>query len=236
MHKIKNACLLSFHDISVHNFDAVVPLVDEILFLAGTPFALLVIPDTKGSSTERIFAFKAQLKTWQQNGFELLLHGCSHKASANSGRSYPGRLALHLTSNEAEFAGLNKESSASLLEEALSLWQALEVGPPTAFVPPTWHANPFLVSQVLERGMLYEGRFWIQNKNKKILSGAISFAGLPKILGPASFTYAKQLLNTPVGVPRMALHPVDFPRRRESIHYLIRLVLAKRRWIKYGDL
>jgi len=236
MHKAKQACLLSFHDVGIHNFDIVDSLIDEILFLAGTPFALLVIPNTKGETAERISAFKMQLIAWQQDGFELLLHGCYHGVRSDSNRSYPGRLALRLTNNEAEFSGLNEASSAALLEEALSFWETLEIGPPTVFVPPTWHSNPFLVSQVLDRSMLYEGRFWIQNKNKKYFSGVISFAGLPKIAIPATFAYAKSLLNTPVGIPRLALHPSDFPDHRKDINHLIRLALNKRRWIQYASL
>lgn len=232
----KKKCLLSFHDISIDNFDTISPLLEEIRLLASTPFALLIIPDPKSASSERFDAFKKQLKKWQQEGYELLLHGCSHFSIDSHRLSYQGRLAHILTHGEAEFAGLNQADSATLFKRALSFWNQLELEKPKAFVPPAWYDNPFLSSQVLKEGIVYEGRFLIQTKTLRHLSFAISFAGLLKPLIPIAFNYGHALLRIPFGVTRIALHPVDFPNHRERIHNLIRAALNESHWLQYKDL
>lgn len=236
MFKKKKDCLLSFHDISIDNFDAIVPLIEEIRLLSGSPFALLVIPDTQKASLERIEAFKKQLRDWEQDGFEILLHGCSHTSLKSFSRSYQGRMAQLLTHGEAEFAGLNLADSSFLFEKALTFWNTLVLTPPKTFIPPAWYGNPFLPSLVLKHQIQYEGRFYIQTNKRRLFSGAISFAGLVHFLIPIAFFYGRLLLRLPFGIPRIALHPVDFPNQREHIHNLIRFALGERQWIHYKDL
>jgi len=232
----KKKCLLSFHDISIENFDTISLLLEEIRLLAGCPFALLIIPDTKDASVERIKAFKKQLKEWREDGYEILLHGCSHLSTESHQRSYLGQIAQILTHREAEFAGLNQKDSLILLQKALDFWFFLDLDSPEVFIAPAWYDNPFLASQVLMQEMRYEGRFTIRTKKKIYFSVAISFAGLVKPLVPIAFFFGHLLLRIPFIIPRIALHPVDFPTHREQIHNLIRSALNQSHWLRYKDL
>ena len=236
--------LLCFHDFSVWNFRTSLPILEELKDLAGAPFSVLVIPDTENATDEAVAEFREALARLKSEGFELALHGFKHKAEFSQGRSYAGFIGMNLTSGEAEFAGLSEYESSRLLQAALGAWKTLfadengEAETPVAFVPPTWFSNKFLPGQVRAAKMLYEDRFSLTTVDGVRYSSPVaSFAGIPKPTEKAAFVYAEGILKIPFGVPRIAVHPVDFPRLNDKIRDLIRLALGcKRRLVLYRDL
>ncbi len=231
--------LLCFHDFSVWNYQKVVPVLEELKDLTGRPFNVLVIPDTEKASPETIEGFKASLLKLREEGFELALHGYKHKAEFSQGRTYAGLIGMNLTHGEAEFAGLSKYESERLLDAGLDAWKAL-LGEyqPVAFVPPTWYSNAFLRRQVRERGMLFEDRFSLTTAaGKRFVSPVTSFAGIPNFLIKPAFRFGEIILKLPAGLPRIALHPVDFPARAGEVRDVIRTALSKgRELVRYSDL
>ena len=231
--------LLCFHDFSVWNYQKVVPVLEELKDLTGRPFNVLVIPDTEKASSETIEGFKASLLKLREEGFELALHGYKHKAEFSQGRTYVGLIGMNLTHGEAEFAGLSKYESERLLDAGLDAWKAL-LGEyqPVAFVPPTWYSNAFLRRQVRERGMLFEDRFSLTTAaGKRFVSPVTSFAGIPNFLIKPAFRFGEIILKLPAGLPRIALHPVDFPARAGEVRDVIRTALSKgRELVRYSDL
>ena len=155
---------------------------------------------------------------------------------------------MNLTHGEAEFAGLSEFESTRLLHAGLNAWQKLFEIPgqarndagvkPAAFIPPTWYSNKFLPSQVHAEKMLYEDRFALTTANgKRIASPVASFAGIPDALVKPAFKFGSFILNFPFGLPRIALHPVDFPQHEKAIHNLIRAALGcGRKLTRYKDL
>ena len=233
--------LLCFHDFSVWNYQNVTPVLEELKDLAGAPFSILVIPDTEKASIEAIEGFRNTLKKLKAEGFELALHGFKHQAEFSQGRSYMGLVAMNLTHGEAEFAGLSEFESSRLLHAGLDAWKKLFEAPsekPAAFIPPTWYSNKFLPSQVHAEMMLYEDRFaLITAKGKRYASPAASFAGIPGFMQKPAVKFGEFILKIPVGLPRIALHPVDFPQQEKTIHNLIRTALGcGRRLCLYRDL
>ncbi len=235
--------LLCFHDFSVWNYQKVTPVLEELRDLAGRPFNVLVIPDTEKASPEIIEGFRAVLLKLKAEGFELALHGYKHKAEFSQGRSYTGLMSMNLTHGEAEFAGLSEYESERLLQDGLSAWNAIfnvSQGefPPVAFVPPTWYSNRFLSKQVRQQGMLFESRFSIITaRGRRYVSPVTSFAGIPKFLIKPAFKFGETILKVPFGLPRVALHPVDFPTRAGEVRDVIRTALSNgRKLIRYSDL
>ncbi len=231
--------LLCFHDFSVWNYQKVVPILEELRDLAGRPFNVLVIPDTEKASPEAIDGFRAALLKLKAEGFELALHGYKHKAEFSQGRSYAGLVAMNLTHGEAEFAGLCKYESERLLSAGLSAWNELLEGVrPTAFIPPTWYSNSFLRRQVRQQGMLFEDRFSVVTAaGRSFVSPVTSFAGIPKFLVMPAFKFGEAILKIPFGLPRIALHPVDFPSRMGEVRDVIRTALSNgRKLVRYSDL
>lgn len=223
-----------------------VPVLESLKDLAGAPFSVLVIPDVEGASEGVISGFRNAISQLKKEGFELALHGFKHKAEFSQGRSYAGLIGMNLTGGEAEFAGLSEYESSRLLQLGLDGWKSLmpsadaecsERNSPVAFVPPTWYSNKFLPGQVRAAKMLYEDRYSLTTvKGRRYASPVVSFAGIPKSLEGVAFSFGKIMLKFPFGVPRIALHPVDFPRLENPIHDLLRLAISQRKLTYYKNL
>ena len=218
--------LLCFHDFSVWNFQKVAPILEDLKDLIGAPFSVLVIPDTEKASPETVRQFRETLFRLQSEGFELALHG------------YMGIIGMNLTHGEAEFAGLSEYESSRLLQQGLSAWKSLLEKKPEAFIPPTWYSNKYLPGQVRALGLLYEDRFSITSATgRRYASAVTSFAGIPDFLLKPAFKFGEFILQLPIGLPRIALHPVDFPERESSVRNLLRTALGSgRRLAFYRDL
>ena len=233
--------LLCFHDFSVWNYQKVVPVLEELKDLVGAPFSVLVIPDTEKSIAEAVLGFRETLVRLVSEGFELALHGYKHKAEFSQGRSYMGLVGMNLTHGEAEFAGLSEYESNRLLQAGLTAWSDLfgeQAKKPVAFIPPTWYSNDHLRKQVREQGMLFEDRFSLTTaKGGRFASPVASFAGIPDFLIRPAFKFGELILKIPVGLPRIALHPVDFPSRSDAVRNLVRAALGSgRKLALYKDL
>lgn len=242
---MQKSFLLCFHDFSVWNYQSVMPVLESLRELAGRPFSVLVIPCTEGVEDSVVQDFKQALQKLKNEGFELALHGFKHKAEFSQGRSYAGLMGMNLTGGEAEFAGLSEYESGRLFQNALGAWRAL-VGEdstdksvrPVAFVPPTWYSNKYLPSQVHAAKMLYEDRCSLTTaKGKRYISPVASFAGVPKAMLRPALVFGRSIFNVPVGIPRLALHPVDFPQLEGDIRDLIRVALNNnRKLVHYSEL
>ena len=237
--------LLCFHDFSVWNYQKIVPVVENLRALVGSPFSILVIPDTEKASPEAVQGFQDTLARLKAEGFELALHGYKHRAEFSQGRSYMGLIGMNLTHGEAEFAGLSEYESSRLLQAGMDAWNQLFQNSaeenrcrPVAFVPPTWYSNAYLLSQVHAAKMLYEDRWSLTTvKGRRYVSPVASFAGIPRALENLAFAWGRMIFKIPVGVPRLAIHPSDFPRMESKIHDLVREGLgAHRKLVFYKDL
>ncbi|MCQ2049902.1 MAG: DUF2334 domain-containing protein [Candidatus Saccharibacteria bacterium] len=235
--------LLCFHDLSVWNFKTVASILQEIQDITKTPFSILVIPDTEGASHEQIQEYRKFLYDLQDKGFELALHGFRHHAKLSKDRSYIGLCQMKMTNGEAEFAGICKQKTKKLLKQGLEAWFSLmeqegqKTPSPVAFIPPTWYGNKSLPSLVNRAGMLYESRIALSPViGRTKASPVVSFAGIPRASEPLAFLWGELMLKSPVGVPRIALHPEDFPRLKYPIKKLIRSATAQRRIIFYRDI
>lgn len=229
--------LLCFHDLNVQNYNDVLPILFKLKKIAG-PFSVLVIPDTTGSVESQILGFKNVLRELKEEGFELALHGFRHSVDFNLARNLYGSVANRIANNEAEFAGLCELDSARLLEAAINAWNCLmDDEAPVAFIAPTWHGNTFLAKQVNERGMLFEGRSVLKvSSQKQYCSPVASFAGIPEWSEKLALLAGNCFLKMPFGVPRIALHPVDFPKLEKPISCLIESAISCRKLVKYQDL
>lgn len=233
--------LLCLHDLNVKNFGDISLKIKKIADVAGCSFSLAVVPSTEEVEDNLKAEFKSVLKDLQTSGFELLLHGTEHKADLSLCRSAFGKIALKLTNNEAEFAGLLEKESLALLAKSLQFWNDLGFENSECFVPPAWYGNPFLKSQVLSRMKRYEARSYVFSKKasgvKSVFSPALSFAGIPRWVEKIAIAYARFVLSQPLGIPRLVFHPVDFEvLGEENILELVRNACSKRCIVKYASL
>ena len=201
-----------FHDINAKNFTAIA----DILRGLGTneKWNLMIVPFCEDTQSGMLKAFSEQLLEWKKDGHALYLHGYRHKANLNLKRSLPGQLALRLTNSQAEFAGLSKEDSEMLLNEALQEWQKLGIGQALGFAPPAWYGSNMLFNLCKNLGFEnYGSRFIMWNKASGTrFSVPFSIAGLPcaaiPIVNLCEKIYLKiyKIFNF-LPVPRIVKHP-----------------------------
>ncbi len=233
--------LLCFHDLHALNAAAMLPVLKQLQNYAGAPFSLLIVPAIEGATKEQEQNFSEILRQLHADGFELVLHGYKHRADLQLNRSLLGKRVLRLTNYEAEFAGLNEIDSLKIVNNAVESFRKKfnidNVNILEAFVPPTWYSNPFLKKQILQKNCLYESRLFLSRPNKRsVFSPVTSFAGIPSWLENVALKFGEWILNVPTGVPRLALHPIDFPHLEKQILKLIQTASEKRRLIYYKDL
>jgi len=249
--------LLCFHDLNVWNFRKVLPELQSLKDLCGRGFSLLVIPCTEGASPEDVREFRETLLQLKSEGFELALHGYKHKAEFSQGRNYLGLVGMNLTGGEAEFAGLSEYESSRLLQCGLESWAKLfsacdatgdtssrglvdcdKTPCPVAFIPPTWYSNKFLPGQVRAAHMLFEDRCSLTTaKGRRYASPVVSFAGIPRFFEKGAIAFGSFMMKLPVGLPRIAVHPTDYPRLRGVVRDIVRMALNNRRSLAhYSDL
>ena len=61
--------------------------------------------------------------------------------------------------------------------------------------------------------------------------------GIPNFLIRPAFKFGEAILKIPVGLPRIALHPEDFPARAGEVRNVIRTALSNgRELVRYSDL
>ena len=221
----KKKFILCYHSFSVNNFKKASVQIRKLAEAAGSPISIAVIP-----------AFGAA-----KEGYEIMLHGARHRADLSLNRSIAGKLALLVSNNEAEFAGIDERFTQALLKRSLALWKAHGSGKPSGFIPPVWFGNKYLKEQALEIFDYYEDFHGIYQKVKgnikKTNSATLSFSILPTPLLGIAQTYACLRMLLPGGVHRLVFHDKDFRTIGEKrILNMVRYISTLREKIMYKDL
>ncbi|SHM52078.1 polysaccharide deacetylase family protein [Fibrobacter sp. UWB7] len=237
----KKKFILCYHSFSVNNFKKASVQIRKLAEAAGSPISIAVIPAFGAAPESEAEQFREELDKFVKEGYEIMLHGARHRADLSLNRSIAGKLALLVSNNEAEFAGIDERFTQALLKRSLALWKAHGNGKPSGFIPPVWFGNKFLKEQALEIFDYYEDFHGIYQKVKgnikKTNSATLSFSILPTpILGIAQ-TYACLRMLLPGGVHRLVFHDKDFRTIGEKrILNMVRYISTLREKIMYKDL
>ena len=237
----KKKFILCYHSFSVNNFKKASVQIRKLAEAAGSPISIAVIPAFGAAPESEAEQFREELDKFVKEGYEIMLHGARHRADLSLNRSIAGKLALLVSNNEAEFAGIDERFTQALLKRSLALWIAHGNGKPSGFIPPVWFGNKYLKEQALEIFDYYEDFHGIYQKVKgnikKTNSATLSFSILPTpILGIAQ-TYACLRMLLPGGVHRLVFHDKDFRTIGEKrILNMVRYISTLREKIMYKDL
>ena len=155
LHK-KKKYLLCYHNFNVKNCKKSAEEIRKIAAAAGSPISIAVVPSIGGVPESEADAFREEIGKFVQEGYEIMLHGARHRADLSLNRSIAGKLALLVSNNEAEFAGIDERFTQALLKRSLALWKAHGSGKPSGFIPPVWFGNKYLKEQALEIFDYYE--------------------------------------------------------------------------------
>lgn len=237
----KKKFILCYHSISASNYKRASAQIRKIADAAGSPISIAVVPSIGGVPESEAEEFREELEKFVNEGYEIMLHGARHRADLFIKRSLQGKIALWISNNNAEFAGLNERLTQTLLKRSLALWNANGSGKPSGFIPPIWFGNKFLKEQALEIFDYYEDYHGIyqkiDGKIKKHASSTLSFSVYPpSILGIVQ-TYACLKMLLPGGAHRLVFHDKDFRTIGEKrILNMVRYISTMREKIMYRDL
>src|SRR3954452_14308869 len=131
--------LASIHDVSPRFEGEVDRLLDLLAPHVSSRLAMLVVPNHWGDAPivpGSLFA--ARLRSWADQGIEILLHGFTHRDEArHSGAA--NRVRAHLmTASEGEFLGLSRAEAAARIADGRALIESVTGRPIDGFVAPAW--------------------------------------------------------------------------------------------------
>ena len=237
----KKKFILCYHSFSVNNFKKASVQIRKLAEAAGSPISIAVIPAFGAAPESEAEQFREELEKFVKEGYEIMPHGARHRADLSLNRSIAGKLALLVSNNEAEFAGIDERFTQALLKRSLALWKAHGNGKPSGFIPPVWFGNKYLKEQALEIFDYYEDFHGIYQKVKgnikKTNSATLSFSILPTPLLGIAQTYACLRMLLPGGVHRLVFHDKDFRTIGEKrILNMVRYISTLREKIMYKDL
>jgi hypothetical protein len=237
----KKKFILCYHSFSVMNFKRTRNHIRKIAEAAGSPISIAVIPSFGAAPESEAEEFREELEKFVEDGYEIMLHGARHRADLTLKRSLQGKLALMISNNEAEFAGIDERFTQALLKRSLALWKAHGTGKASGFIPPIWFGNKFLKEQALEIFDYYEDYHGIykkvDGKIKKFRSGTLSFSIVPTPLLGIAQTHACLKMLLPGGAHRLVFHDKDFRTIGEKrILNMVRYISTLREKIMYRDL
>ena len=237
----KKKFILCYHSFSVNNFKKASVQIRKLAEAAGSPISIAVIPAFGAAPESEAEQFREELDKFVKEGYEIMLHGARHRADLSLNRSIAGKLALLVSNNEAEFAGIDERFTQALIKRSLALWKAHGNGKPSGFIPPVWFGNKYLKEQALEIFDYYEDFHGIYQKVKgnikKTNSATLSFSILPTPLLSIAQTYACLRMLLPGGVHRLVFHDKDFRTIGEKrILNMVRYISTLREKIMYKDL
>ena len=237
----KKKFILCYHSFSVKNFKKASVQIRKLAEAVGSPISIAVIPAMGAAPESEAEQFREELEKFVKEGYEIMLHGARHRADLSLKRSISGKLALLVSNNEAEFAGIDERFTQALLKRSLALWKAHGMGKPSGFIPPIWFGNKYLKEQALAVFDYYEDFHGIYQKVKgnikKTNSSTLSFSILPTPLLKIAQTYACFKMLLPGGVHRLVFHDKDFRTIGERrILNMVRYISTMREKIMYKDL
>lgn len=237
----KKKFILCYHNFNARNFKKASIQIRKLAEAAGSPISIAVVPSIGGVPESEAEEFQETIQQFVKDGYEIMLHGARHRADLAVSRNLVGKIAMWISNNEAEFAGLNEKFTIALLKRSLALWKANGSGHPSGFVPPIWFGNRFLKDNALEIFDYYEDLHYIYKReeagHKRIKSKALSFSIVPNMLLGLSQTNACLQMLLPGGVHRLVFHDKDFQTIGEKrILNMVRYASTMREKVMYKDL
>src|SRR3954467_2198768 len=110
--------LASIHDVSPRFEGEVDRLIDLLAPHVGSRLAMLVVPNHWGDAPiVPGSGFAARLRSWADQGTEILLHGFTHRDEAQHAGTANRVRARFMTASEGEFLGLSCAEAAARIAD-----------------------------------------------------------------------------------------------------------------------
>lgn len=235
--------LASIHDVSPRFESEVDRLLDLLAPHVGTRLAMLVVPNHWGDAPVVPGSpFASRLRSWAEQGIEMLLHGFTHRDEAQYSGAADRARARFMTAGEGEFLGLSSAEAAARIADGRTLIEGVIGRPVDGFVAPAWLYGDGAREALRQSGIpLAEDhlRVWSPATGAELAWGpVITWASRTRMRLLSSLAAAAALRHAPLEVLRIGVHPPDVrhPALVGSITDTFRAAGRNRGSARYGDL
>jgi predicted deacetylase len=235
--------LASIHDVSPRFESEVDQLLDLLAPHVGSRLAMLVVPNHWGDAPIVPGSrFAARLRSWADQGIEVLLHGFTHRDEAQHSGAANRVRARFMTASEGEFLGLSRAEAAARIADGRALIESVTGRPIDGFVAPAWLYGSGAREALAQAGIpLAEDhlRVWSPATGAQLAWGpVITWASRTRLRLASSLAAAVALRHAPLEVLRIAVHPPDVrhPSLVRSIGETFRIAKRSRHPARYADL
>jgi len=235
--------LASIHDVSPRFESEVDRLIDLLAPHVGTRLAMLVVPNHWGDAPIVPGSpFAGRLRSWAEQGVEMLLHGFTHRDEAQYSGAADRVRARFMTASEGEFLGLSSAEASGRINDGRALIESVIGRPIDGFVAPAWLYGDGAREALQQAGIpLAEDhlRVWSPKTGAELAWGpVITWASRTRMRLLSSLAAAAALRHAPLEVLRIGVHPPDVrhPALVGSIGKTFIAARRNRRPARYGDL
>ena len=235
--------LASIHDVSPRFESEIDQLLDLLAPHVGARLAMLVVPNHWGDAPiVPASPFAARLRSWADQGIEILLHGFTHRDEAQHAGTADRVRARLLTASEGEFLGLSRAEAAVRIADGRALIESVIGRPIDGFVAPAWLYGSGAREALAQAGIpLAEDhlRVWSPATGAQLAWGpVITWASRTRMRLASSLAAAAVLRHAPLEVLRIGVHPPDVrhPALVGSIAKTFRVARRTRCAGRYSDL
>jgi predicted deacetylase len=234
---------VSIHDVSPWTQAEVEVMLGDLRAVGVGVTSLLVVPDHHHRGTAGADAgFMSWLRTLQDAGHEVVLHGFYHQREAKRGTGWWGRfITEHYTAGEGEFFDLDYNEARRRLAAGRQMLEAAGLAVP-GFIAPAWLLGDEAERAARDEGFAYTTRLGGvldlrsgQYTASQSLVWSVRSAWRRVVSwGWNAFLAARLRDNT---LERIGLHPPDWrhPAIRAQVLELSRRAAGERRVIRYSD-
>ena len=235
--------LASIHDVSPRFESEVDRLLDLLAPHVGTRLAMLVVPNHWGDAPIVPGSpFASRLRTWADQGIEMLLHGFTHRDEARYSGAADRVRARFMTASEGEFLGLSSAEAATRIKDGRALVEGVIGRAVDGFVAPAWLYGEG-AREALEQSTIPLAedhlRVWSPRTGTELAWGpVITWASRTRMRLLSSLAAASTLRRAPLKVLRIGVHPPDVrhPALVGSIGKTFAAARRNRRPARYGEL
>ncbi|RST30050.1 DUF2334 domain-containing protein [Sphingomonas ginkgonis] len=237
--------LLSIHDVSPRHEREVDALLGLLEPHARDRLALLVVPDFWNEAPIAAGTpFATRLRGWADRGFEIFLHGWSHRDDSSHSGAGARFKARHMTAGEGEFLGLSSVEAGRRIARGRALLEDIIGSPVAGFVAPAWlYGDGARAALEQARMPLAEDhwRVWAPDRGSRELarSPVITWASRSWPRRASSLLVAAGARSLPMPqLMRLAVHPGDtrHANLRASIAKTVARLASTHRPSRYAEL
>ncbi|MDX9754518.1 MAG: polysaccharide deacetylase family protein [bacterium] len=234
--------IISLHDLALFSQAVYADFLQKMKDIGITRATLLVVPYWHGDeSIEAHPDFLAWLRDLHSQGYEICLHGHSHRAEKIEGGLYRQAMGRLYTNQEGEYYQISHATATAWIPEDLALFTRAHI-PVHGFTPPAWLLSPAGYRALQENNLLYSTALQhieVLPTQERLYAPTLVFSSRSALRRCISLLWVAfwRRANEKTPLLRLAIHPVDlkYPHIEATILSMMQQLTQSRTPQTYRD-